>query len=75
VLRSGVALAGIGLALGFAGAVALARTMQNFVWGVSTTDPLTFVLVGGLLLAVAILASFVPALRAVRLNPVTALRL
>jgi ABC-type lipoprotein release transport system permease subunit len=50
------------------------RTLQNYVYGVSTLDPVTFASVGVLLIAVATVASFVPAIRAVRLNPTTALR-
>jgi predicted permease len=74
VLRDGLVLAFVGLLVGLASALALTRTLQNFVWGVSITDPFTFVAVGVLLLGVALLASLVPAVRAVKLDPVTALR-
>jgi putative ABC transport system permease protein len=74
VIRSGAALALIGVAIGFLAALWLTRTLQTFVWGVSTTDPLTFGLVFAVLVGAAISASLVPALRAVRLPPVTALR-
>jgi putative ABC transport system permease protein len=67
-------LASIGAVVGTAVALALNRSLQNFVYGVSTVDPVTYGCVAMLLIAAAALASFVPALRAVRLNPVTALR-
>jgi len=74
VLRRGLVLASIGTVVGAAAALALNRSLQTFVYGVSTMDPLTYAFVGALLIAAAGLASFVPALRAVRLNPVAALR-
>jgi predicted permease len=74
VIRGGAVLAIIGVALGAAGAAALAKTMQSFVWGVSTLDVSTFVSVAFVLIVVAVLASLVPAMRAVRLDPVKALR-
>jgi len=74
VVWSGASLAGLGVAIGTAGALALTRTLQSFVWGVSTLDPLTFVLVAIVLIAVSTAASVIPALRAVRLDPVSALR-
>lgn len=74
VLQEGAVLAASGVAVGVAGAVALARTLEAFLFNVSTIDGQTFAIVAGLLLLVAVLASLVPALRAVRLNPVSALR-
>ena len=74
VLRQGVALAFAGVAVGAIAAVLSTRVLQNFVWGVSTLDPVTFTAVAALLMAVAAVASFVPALRAVRSSPVSALR-
>jgi putative ABC transport system permease protein len=67
-----VALAGIGL--GLAGAIAVTRVASSFLVGVSATDPMTFAAVTSLLLAVAIVASFVPARRASGVDPVDALR-
>src|SRR5262249_39172561 len=67
-----VALAGIGL--GLAGAAALTRVVSAFLVGVSATDPITFAGVPALLLALAIVASFVPARRASRVDPNVALR-
>ena len=67
-----VALAGIGL--GLAGAIALTRVASSFLVGVGATDPATFSGVAALLLAVAIVASFVPARRANRVDPNVVLR-
>jgi putative ABC transport system permease protein len=74
VMRIGVGLAVIGLAIGTAGALALTRLMVSMIHGVSTTDPLTFVTGIALLVAIAALASCVPALRAARVDPVEVLR-
>jgi predicted permease len=63
-----------GVILGGAAAAALTRLLRRFVWGVSTQDPVTFGVVGLVLLAVAVVATLVPAVRAVRLDPVRALR-
>ena len=57
-----------------AGALGLTRLMEALLFGVSTTDPLTFALVPVLLAAVALLASWIPARRAARTDPVNALR-
>jgi ABC-type antimicrobial peptide transport system permease subunit len=74
IVAQGALLALTGVVIGIAAAVAGARMIQSFLFDVSTKDPLTFAAVGGLLILVAIVASFMPALRAVRLNPVAALR-
>jgi putative ABC transport system permease protein len=74
VLREGTVLATAGVVIGIACGIVFTRTLQNYVYGVSTLDPVTFASVGVLLIAVATVASFVPAIRAVRLNPTTALR-
>jgi ABC-type antimicrobial peptide transport system permease subunit len=74
VLRRGVLLAVIGVLVGLVGSVASSRILARFVWGVSPLDPLTLAGVGALLVIVATLASLMPALRAVRLNAVSALR-
>ena len=74
ILIQGVLLAAGGVAAGAAAALAATRVLKNFVWGVSTLDPPTFIATGVLLIAVALAASVVPAIRAVRLNPVEALR-
>ena len=74
VVWGGTALALCGVGLGTLGALAATKTLQGFVWNVSTSDPVTFVAVGIVLLLAAGLASLAPALRAVRLDPMTALR-
>jgi putative ABC transport system permease protein len=74
VLRQGLALAGIGVALGLILAVVFKRVLQAQLFGIEATDPLTFLSVAGGLLAVATIATLLPALRATRVNPVQALR-
>jgi putative ABC transport system permease protein len=74
VLRSGATLALTGVLVGVAGSLASARVLQGFVWGVSTTDPATYMSVAALLIGVALVASLLPALHAVRQDPVRALR-
>lgn len=74
VLREGVGVAAIGVVLGLAGALALSRVMAGYVYGVSSTDPVTFAGASLLLAAVALLASYIPARRASRVDPIVALR-
>ena len=74
VLRQGALLAAAGIALGIVAALVLRKTLQSFVVDLATIDVVTVAAVATLLLVVAVLASIVPALRAVRLNPVAALR-
>ena len=74
VLRQGLILAFVGAVVGTAAALAMNRSLKSFVYGVSTLDPFTYVSVAALLITATALASLVPALRAVRLNPVSALR-
>jgi predicted permease len=73
-VRYGLSLAAIGIACGLAAAVALTRLMGSLLFEVSPMDPLTYVAVCLSLTAAAMLASYVPALRATLVNPVTALR-
>ncbi|HEV2490072.1 MAG TPA: ABC transporter permease [Candidatus Acidoferrales bacterium] len=74
VLGRGVRLVGIGAAFGLAAAVGLTRLMKGLLYGVSAMDPSTFIAVVALLVAVALLASYIPARRAMRVDPMTALR-
>jgi ABC-type antimicrobial peptide transport system permease subunit len=74
VLWTGTLLAAIGTGIGVAAGLWLTKLLQGFVWGVSPLDPVTFACVVALLIVVAVLASAIPALRVIRLNPVTALR-
>jgi ABC-type antimicrobial peptide transport system permease subunit len=74
VLRQGVLLAFVGVIVGLAGAFAATRALSNLLFGVSSRDPITFV-VGPLVLAVvAVAASYLPARRATKANPLDALR-
>ncbi|MFP2925831.1 ABC transporter permease [Pyxidicoccus sp. 3LG] len=74
VLRSGMALAGAGVAMGVAGALGLSRVMGSILYGVAPHDPLTFAGVMALLLGVALLACLIPARRAMRVDPAVTLR-
>ncbi len=74
VVGQGMKLAGIGLAVGLLGAWGLSRAMASMLFGVTTTDPLTFGGTGALLALVALAAVWIPARRASRVDPVEALR-
>jgi putative ABC transport system permease protein len=74
VVGQGMLLAAIGVALGIAGAFAMTRVLEKFLWGVRPTDPVTFTAVSLLLAAIAILASYLPARRATHVDPMVALR-
>ena len=74
VLREGLAVTAIGVAIGLAGALALNRVMAGYVYGISPTDPLTFFAASLLLTAIALLASYIPAQRASRVDPIVSLR-
>jgi len=74
VLRQGATLALIGVVIGAIAALALTRLVSGLLYGVSATDPLSFVAVMALLTIVALLASFIPARRAAKLDPMTVLR-
>jgi ABC-type antimicrobial peptide transport system permease subunit len=74
VLRQGLLLVLIGLAGGTIAALFLVRLMKEVLYGISPTDPLTFLAVAAVLLVVAALACLLPARRATAVNPITALR-
>lgn len=74
VLGQGMKLALLGVVLGLAASFGLTRLMQGFLFGVSATNPLTFVAVTVLLTIVAVLACWLPAQRATKVDPLTALR-
>jgi len=74
VLRQGLLLAGIGIAAGLIGAFALTRLMTSLLYNVRPHDPITFAAVAAGLLLIALVASFLPARRATRVSPTTALR-
>jgi predicted permease len=73
VIRQGMALSVIGVIVGLAGALALTRVIGNLLFGVTATDPATFVAIPLVLLFVALLACYLPARRAARLDPTRAL--
>jgi putative ABC transport system permease protein len=74
ILRQGLTMVGIGLALGVGGALALSRVMNELLYGVGPSDPLTFISVALVLVGVAIVACLVPARRATTIDPLIALR-
>ena len=74
VVREGMSVALLGAAAGFAGALLLTRSMSGFLYGVRASDPLTFAGVSLLLIGAALVATYVPARRAARTDPLLALR-
>jgi putative ABC transport system permease protein len=74
VLARGLRLAGAGTVIGVLAALMLTRLLNSLLFDVSATDPLTFAAVAGLLLGAALLACYVPACRAMRVDPMVALR-
>jgi predicted permease len=74
VVRQGMQLTGTGIVLGLVGAAALTRVMSSLLFGISTTDALTFAAVPALLVAVALAATVIPAWKATRVDPMIALR-
>ena len=74
VIGQSMRVVGLGLVLGVLGSLALTHTLQSLLFGVSAFDPLTFILVVGLLAAAALLACWLPARRATKVDPMLALR-
>jgi len=74
ILKHGFRLVSVGIVIGLIAATALTRLMAHLLFGVSATDPLTFTVIGLLLSAIALLACYIPARRAARVDPVVALR-
>jgi predicted permease len=74
VAGQGLTLVAIGLLIGLIAALLLTRLMESLLFGVSATDPLTFIVISLLLIAVALVACYLPAWRATRVNPMVALR-
>ena len=74
VVRDGMTLVGVGAVIGLIGGFVAARSLAGFLYGVPTSDPATFVGTASILIAVALVACIVPARRAMRVNPIAALR-
>jgi putative ABC transport system permease protein len=74
ILRGGMLLSGLGLLLGFGGALGLTRLLQTLLFGIGPRDPVTIAAVAGILACVAMLACYIPARRASKVDPVVALR-
>jgi putative ABC transport system permease protein len=74
MMRQGLKLASAGVVLGLAGALLLTRLMSSLLFGVSATDPLTLATISLMLVGVALLASYIPARRAAKVDPLIALR-
>jgi ABC-type antimicrobial peptide transport system permease subunit len=74
VLRQGARLAGLGIGIGFVTALGVTRLLASFLYGVRPTDPLTFAAVSFLLLGITLLACYLPARRAMRVDPMVALK-
>jgi putative ABC transport system permease protein len=73
-IKQGLKLVGLGLVIGLAAAFVLTRVMATLLFGISATDPLTFITISFVLLVVAMVASYIPSVRAMRVDPMVALR-
>jgi putative ABC transport system permease protein len=74
IISQGIKLALIGVAIGLAGALGLTRFLSGLLYGVKPGDPLTFTAVSALLIAVALIASYIPAHRATKVDPLETLK-
>jgi ABC-type antimicrobial peptide transport system permease subunit len=74
VLGEGARMAGLGIVIGIVASLAITRLVSSLLFGIGATDPLTFSSVAVLLSLVALVATYIPARRAMRVDPVTALR-
>jgi predicted permease len=74
VMRQGARLTGAGILVGLLGAFAFTRVLQSFLYGVSARDPLTYAALAALLAAIALLATWLPAVRAARVDPILSIR-
>jgi len=74
ILNKGLKLALLGVTCGLLAALAMTRALTSLLYEVSATDPLTFTIMAVVLVCVALLASYLPARRATRVDPLTALR-
>jgi putative ABC transport system permease protein len=74
VVGHGIMLTAIGLMIGLAGAFAMTRAMSQILYGVTATDPLTFIGISLLLAGIALVACYIPARKATKVDPMVALR-
>lgn len=74
VLKQGIILALIGVGIGLAGAIGLSKVLASVLYGISATDPITFISVAVIIVAVALIACFFPARKATKVDPLTAMR-
>jgi putative ABC transport system permease protein len=74
IMSEGTRLAAVGIAIGVAGALAMSRALSALLFGITATDPVTFVLAAAALAVAALAAAYVPARRAGRIDPVVLLR-